>query len=89
MTCGSIKIYFKLKVTLDYSVFIIPPAFMPTGIYFSSFCSSIRLFVCSLVRSFVLSSRSWNLRQSFALKLSMPVGGARGQNLEHLKKCFI
>ena len=27
--------------------------------------SSVRMFVCSLVRSFV---RSWNLRQSFALK---------------------
>ena len=43
----------------------IPPAFMPTGIKFSPFRLSVRPFVCSLVRSFV---RSWNLRQSFALK---------------------
>ena len=32
-----------------------------------SFCP----FVCSLVRSFVLPSRSWNLRQSFASKFLM------------------
>ena len=35
---------------------------------FSPFGSSFRPFVCSLVRSFVLPSRSWNLRQSFVLK---------------------
>ena len=30
-------------------VIIIPPAFMPRGIYFSSFRSSVRVFVCSLL----------------------------------------
>ena len=30
--------------------------------------SSVRMFVSSFVRPFVLPSRSWNLRQSFALK---------------------
>ena len=88
-----------------------------------SFRLSVCPFVCSLVRSFVLPSRSWNLRQSFASKFlmwcisqqllirkhsyldhsypgglaftplpwtpgSMPQGGARGQNLGHLKKCI-
>ena len=33
-----------------------------------SFRLSVCPFVCSFVRSFVLPSRSWNLRQSFALK---------------------
>ena len=50
--------------------FFIPPAFMPTGIYF---CFSVRPFVCSFVRSFVRSfvssfvipERSWNLCQRF------------------------
>ena len=30
--------------------------------------SSVRMFVSSFVRLFVLPSRSWNLRQRFALK---------------------
>ena len=42
------------------------PRHLCRGVY--SFCLSVRPFVCSLVRSFVLLSRSWNLRQSFALK---------------------
>ena len=57
-----------LIVCILFSCFI-PPAFM-TRVY--SFRLSVRPFVCSLVRSFVrsfvLPSRSWNLRQSFALK---------------------
>ena len=48
------------------------PDFCTPGIYadgyivfaFPFVCSSVRMFVCS----FVIPSRSWNLRQSFALK---------------------
>ena len=47
---------------------IIPPAFMPRVYSFRLFRSSVRMFVCSFVRSFVLPSVAWNLRQSFALK---------------------
>ena len=50
-------------------ILIIPPAFMPTGIKFSPFRLSVRPFICSYVRSFVIPSRSWNLRPSFALKV--------------------
>ena len=42
------------------------PRHLCRGVY--SFCLSVRLFVHSYVRLFVLPSRSWNLRQSFASK---------------------
>ena len=56
-------------------MFFILPTFMPTGISFSSFRSSVRLSfvrsfnesVCSLVY-YLLPSREGNLRQSFWLK---------------------
>ena len=40
---------------INWSVSHYIPAFMPRGIYFSSFlcvCSSVRMYVCILVRSF-------------------------------------
>ena len=42
------------------------PRHLCRGVY--SFRLSVRLFVRSYVRLFVLPSRSWNLRQSFASK---------------------
>ena len=50
--------------------------------------SSVRMFVSSFVRSFVLPSRSWNLRQSFALKflkwcISQQLLIRKHSNLDH------
>ena len=42
------------------------PRHLCRGVY--SFRLSVRPFVCSFVRSFVLPSVTWNLRQSFASK---------------------
>ena len=43
------------------------PGYTP-GIYAEGYIVFVLLFVCSYVRSFVLPSVAWNLRQSFALK---------------------
>ena len=60
----SILQYFRPALSNHLSkTFIIPPAFMPRG-----YIVFVFPFVCSFVRSFVLPSVAWNLRQSFALK---------------------
>ena len=50
----------------DVTQHIFKPQHLCRGAY--SFRLSVRQFVCSFVRSFVLPSVAWNLRQSFALK---------------------
>ena len=62
---GSLKqIAFLLEVTTK--IFSLYPRHLCRGVY--SFRLSVCMFVRSFVRSFVLPSVAWNLRQIFALK---------------------
>ena len=89
---------------------------MPRGIEFSSFHSSVRMFIrdsvsfMELLQSFTLKFLKWGISHQplirkhsyldhrypwgsafipwFLTPGSMPQGGARGQNLGHIKKCF-
>ena len=53
-------------VAVRQCLFLLYPRHLCRRVY--SFRLSVRPFVCSYVRSFVIPSRSWNLRPSFALK---------------------
>ena len=68
---GRNRVYlFNLERWPKARVFLLYPRHLCRGVY--SFSLSVRPFVClyvhSFVRSFVLPSVTWNLRQSFALK---------------------
>ena len=59
-------VLFQHKQNQDHVPLYLYPRHLCQGVY--SFRLSVCMFVRSFVRSFVLPSVAWNLRQSFALK---------------------
>ena len=57
-----------LTITLRGYLISIAYCLYTPGIYAEGYIVFVFPFVCSFVRSFVLPSVTWNLRQSFALK---------------------